>query len=224
MEHSETDRVIVTGSWDASIMIWDERGLECVSNIPQVNEVFCMDVREELVIVGTANKLISIWDLRNTKSFIAERKSKLSAHQTRSVKIFPDKKRFALGSVEGRVAIDPIHENDPELVGYAFKPHVDKKDNVGHPVNAISIHGPTSHFATGASDQKAYLWDVERKRRIMELGSFPSSIAAMDFSQDGSKLAIGCSYTHDLASPPDPMPPNRIYIRSCKFPSKTKSK
>lgn len=51
-----------------------------------------MDVRDELVLVGTANKRVSIWDLRNMKSFLSERSSKLPAYQSRCVKIFPDKK------------------------------------------------------------------------------------------------------------------------------------
>lgn len=39
IQYSESSRVIVTGSWDASIMVWDTRTLQCVGNHPQVNEV-----------------------------------------------------------------------------------------------------------------------------------------------------------------------------------------
>ena len=45
--------------------------------------------------------------------------------------------RFALGTIEGRVSIDCIKEDDPSVSVYAFKPHVDKQDGVGHPVNSI---------------------------------------------------------------------------------------
>ena len=51
-----------------------------------------MDVRDELVLVGTGNRRVSIWDLRNMKSFLSERASKLPDYQSRCVKIFSDKK------------------------------------------------------------------------------------------------------------------------------------
>ncbi|CAG7729619.1 unnamed protein product [Allacma fusca] len=217
MEHSQNERVLVTGSWDASIRIWDSRNSSYVGTLPQVNEVFCMDVRDELVVVGTANKVISVWDLRNTKSFISEAKSELRSQQIRSIKIFPDKKKFAVGSVEGRIAIDPILKNRTDSAGCIFKAHVNVQEQIGHPVNALSVCSPTSLFVSGASDKKVYLWDGERQKRTLDVGNFPSSIAAMDFSHDGSMLAIGCSYTHDLVTPPDPLPPNRIYINPVTF-------
>ena len=48
--------------------------------------------------------------------------------------------RFALGTIGGRVSIDSIQEDDPSVSVYAFKPHVDKQDGVGHPVNSIGYN------------------------------------------------------------------------------------
>ena len=42
---------------------------------------------------------------------------------------------------------------------------------------------------------------------------YPTSIASLSFSNDGSVLAIASSYMHEQENPPDNMPEDAIYIR-----------
>lgn len=56
-------------------------------------------------MVGTSNRHIWVYDMR---SFVEPEQRRVSSlkFQTRCVRVFPDKNGYAVGSVEGRVAVE----------------------------------------------------------------------------------------------------------------------
>jgi len=46
---------------------------------------------------------------------------------------------------------------------------------------------------SGGGDGVVALWDAVAKRRIRQYQKYPSSVAAMAFSEDGRKLAVAVS-------------------------------
>lgn len=96
---------------------------------------------------------------------------------------------------------------------YAFKCHRLKGDGIEqvYPVNAISFHGVHNTFATGGSDGFVNIWDPFNKKRLCQFHRYPTSIASLAFSNDGSTLAIASSYMQeqgDISHPED-----TIFIR-----------
>ena len=75
------------------------------------------------VVVGTADRLVNIFDLRRPEEPEQRRESSLR-HQTRTIACYPDGTGYALSSIEGRVAMeyfDPSEEaQDKKYVGYAW--------------------------------------------------------------------------------------------------------
>ena len=71
-----------------------------------------MDSVSELLVVGTAQRKISIWDLRKISSQTAmeNRESNLK-YQTRCIRCFPNKQGYVLSSIEGqyemKIYVDP---------------------------------------------------------------------------------------------------------------------
>ena len=66
-------------------------------------------------------------------------------------------------------------------------------------------------IATGGCDGHVYVWDGLKKKRVCSLRRYPTSIAALAFSQNGDALAVAASYTYengDVAHPSD-----QVYIR-----------
>ncbi len=61
-----------------------------------------MDSAGEYLVVGTAQRKISIWDLRkmNNQTPIENRESNLK-YQTRCIRCFPNKQGYVLSSIEG---------------------------------------------------------------------------------------------------------------------------
>jgi cell cycle arrest protein BUB3 len=79
------------------------------------------------------------------------------------------------------------------------------------PVNAIAFHPVYGTFATGGCDATVAIWDGELKKRVAQLPTYPTSIAALDFNRDGSLLAVASSYTFEEGEKDHPE--DQIFVR-----------
>ncbi|KAG7395812.1 mitotic spindle checkpoint protein Bub3 [Phytophthora boehmeriae] len=205
--YSKEFGLAVSGGWDGAVKVWDVRNGDNrqIHEAATAGKVFGMDVKSHVLAVATSDKQVAVYDLRNFAEPILKRESPLK-YQMRCVSVFPDLSGFALGSVEGRVALeyfddDKVNEKEEpkKKRSYAFKCHRTKVDDqtLIYPVNAIAFHPTYGTFATGGCDGLVNLWDGANKKRITHLRQYPTSIAAMDFNKDGSVLAIAASYTYE---------------------------
>ena len=64
-----------------------------------------MSVSNVRAVVGTSNRHIWVYDMRSLVEPEQRRMSSLK-FQTRCVRVFPDQMGYAVGSVEGRVAVE----------------------------------------------------------------------------------------------------------------------
>merc|ERR1711971_1083837 len=186
IEFSNEINAVVTGSWDSTVKIWDARTNSCTGTYTQPDKVYTMSLAGEKLVVGTASRKVWVWDMRNM-GFVQQKRESSLKYQTRCLSCFPNKQGYVLSSIEGRVAVEYL-DPSPEVQKrkYAFKCHRNKDGDVEHifPVNAISFH--KEH----------------------------TSISSLSFSNDGSTLAIACSYMYEDEHPPEKIPEDAIYIRS----------
>jgi hypothetical protein len=80
-----------------------------------------MDVRDNLCVVGTADRYINVIDIRNPSKFYKTLQSPLK-WQTRVVSCFTDSAGFAIGSIEGRCAIQYVEDKDSRYVACSPDP------------------------------------------------------------------------------------------------------
>ncbi|KAH7983380.1 hypothetical protein HPB52_011527 [Rhipicephalus sanguineus] len=228
-----SNQFLLVSSWDKTVRLYDDAvhawsgGSDCEVKSFDFNcsaetvvgkhsePVYTMAVCGDKLIVGTAQRKVLVWDLRNM-GYVKQRRESNLKYQTRCIRCFPNQQGFVLSSIEGRVAVEYL-DPSPEVQKkkYAFKCHRTKDSNgieLIYPVNAIAFHNLYNTFATGGSDGHVNIWDGFNKKRLCQFHKYPSSIASLAFSHDGSLLAIGSSYLYEQGFL-DNTPPDAIFIR-----------
>eukprot|EP01087_Luapelamoeba_hula_P005100 TRINITY_DN1518_c0_g1_i1.p1 TRINITY_DN1518_c0_g1~~TRINITY_DN1518_c0_g1_i1.p1 ORF type:complete len:339 (-),score=42.82 TRINITY_DN1518_c0_g1_i1:88-1104(-) len=183
--------MLCTGSWDKTLKYWDGRQSngQPAASIQLAERVYCMDAMYPLAVVGTADRQILIYDLRKPGTEFKKIASPLK-YQSRCIACFPDRTGFALGSIEGRVAIHHVDDKDNSK-NFAFKCHRDNNNIFA--VNDISFH-PYGTFATCGSDGTFNFWDKDSKQRLKPFARLPQPIPCGSFNMDGKLFAYASSY------------------------------
>ena len=101
----------VTGSWDKTVKYWDFRSSQPAGTLQCQERVYTMDVRDNLLVIGTADRYINVVNLKEPTKFYKTLQSPLK-WQTRVVSCFTDSQGFAIGSIEGRCAIQYVEDKD----------------------------------------------------------------------------------------------------------------
>ena len=105
------EQMLVTGSWDKTIKFWDLRQSQPAASVTCQERVYTMDVKGALLVVGTADRYINVINLNDPTKFYKTIQSPLK-WQTRVVSCFTEANGFAVGSIEGRCAIQYVEEKD----------------------------------------------------------------------------------------------------------------
>nr|XP_024386583.1 mitotic checkpoint protein BUB3.1-like isoform X4 [Physcomitrium patens] len=84
VEYSHATGHVVTGSWDKTVRCWDPRGGTGVGTYPQPERVYSMSLVGHRLVVATAGRHITVYDLRLMQRPEQTRESSLK-YQTRCV-------------------------------------------------------------------------------------------------------------------------------------------
>ncbi|GAB7348282.1 hypothetical protein MBLNU459_g6263t1 [Dothideomycetes sp. NU459] len=189
--------MLVTGSWDKTIKYWDLRQQQPAATVQCQERVYSMSVRNQMLVVATAERWINVINLANPNNFYKQIQSPLK-WQTRVVSCFADATGFAIGSIEGRCAIQYVEDKDSGS-NFSFKCHrqnVPNQRDVAnvYSVNAISFHPEHGTFSTAGSDGTFHFWDKDAKHRLKGYPEVGGTISATDFNRTGSIFAYAVSY------------------------------
>lgn len=216
--HLNTSRnIMTTGSWDKTVKTWDPRS-KSVLVLSQPDKVYSLTSVKDYLIVGTKDRRIWIWDLRNTNEPMQKRESSLK-YQTRCMTglTMTSDDAFSVASIEGRVAVEYL-DSDPEIQKkkYAFKCHRNKEAGIEmiYPVNSLVVHPVYGTMASGGSDGVVNIWDINNKKRMSQFRRQASTISSMDFSKDGKVLALSISYLFEREDMPNKPCEDHVIVRS----------
>lgn len=223
--------VVVSGSWDKTLKYWDMRAPQPISVLNLPERVYCMDSSQKLLVVGCAERHISIIDLNNPQQIFKNTMSPLK-WQTRSISCYPQGNGFAIGSIEGRCAIQYIDEAEQNKFGFSFRCH--RKTPTGttatsglrtssstesqiYAVNAISFHPIYGTFSTAGSDGTFCFWDKDARQRLKTFPSVNATIPTTCFNKTGTIFAYAMSYDWSQGYQVNrPDYPNQIKLHATK--------
>jgi len=189
-------------------------------NLPE--RCYCLDVEYPMAVVSTASRGLIVYQLENKPEEYKRIESPLK-YQHRCVAIFKDKKGgptgFAVGSVEGRVAIQYVNPVQPRD-NFTFKCHRSNGTTNGFqdifPVNDIAFHPVHGTLATVGGDGRFSFWDKDARTKLKTSDAMDQPITRCCFNQNGQIFAYAVSYDwskgHEYYNP---QKKNCIYLRAC---------
>ncbi|KAF6031848.1 RAE1 [Bugula neritina] len=216
---------VMTASWDKTLKFWDTRTPTPMASLNLPERAFCVDVVYPMAVVGTANKQVIIYQLDGQPREFRTMESPLK-FQHRVVSIFKDKKTnmpagFALGGIEGRVAIHYVNTSNPKD-NFSFKCHRSVPTTTGavqdiFAVNDIAFHPVHGTLATVGSDGRFNFWDKDVRTKLKTSEQLNQPITACSFDSTGKIFAYAGSYDwsqgHEGYNQQQMKP--AIYLRDC---------
>lgn len=224
-------QVAVSASWDKTLKYWDMRTPQPISTLNLPERAYCMDSKQKLLVVGCADRHLSIIDLNNPQQIFKNTVSPLK-WQTRSVACYPQGNGFAIGSIEGRCAIQYIDDNEQSKFGFSFRCHrktpnsnttsalrttISNTESQIYSVNSICFHPVYGTFSTAGSDGTFCFWDKDAKQRLKTFPAVNCTIPATCFNKNGTIFAYAMSYDWSqghMGNRPDY--PNQIKLHATK--------
>eukprot|EP00258_Populus_trichocarpa_P046735 XP_024462754.1 mitotic checkpoint protein BUB3.3 [Populus trichocarpa] len=208
----ETCQVISAGL-DKKVMSWDMRlanPLALFQNLGAEIDSISISGFDLMVAVGAA---VNIYDLRNYERAVDLKELSMDVGIS-CVASVPFTRGYAIGLIDGRVALEISNPLNSNSTGYAFRCHPTTKDGTAHLVSVNDIvfnpHiGGT--FVTGDNEGYVTAWDAKSKRRLHEFPRYPNSVASLSYNHVGQLLAVVSSYTYQEANEREVSP--QIFIQ-----------
>lgn len=214
--------ILATGSWDKTLKFWDLRTPNPVITNTLPERCYTMDVTFPLLVAGCADRKINIYNLQEPGKVFKSLESTLRM-QTRVVACFPAADGFAIGSIEGRVAITYVDEKASSSENFSFKCHrrdqsaQNKSHTLVFAVNDISFHQQQGTFSTAGSDGSLNFWDKDSRTRLKIFDPAPAPISCTAFNQAGTIFAYAVNYDWSKGySGNVPGTVNKIMLHPCK--------
>ncbi|KAL0334463.1 UNVERIFIED_CONTAM: protein RAE1 [Sesamum angustifolium] len=182
--------LLVTGSLDKTLRYWDlrQQNPTWVQQLPE--RCYALTVRHPLMVVGTADRNLVVFNLQNPQAEFKRVVSPLK-YQTRCLAAFPDQQGFLVGSIEGRVGVHHLDDSQSSK-NFTFKCHRDGNDI--YSVNSLNFHPIHHTFATAGSDGAFNFWDKDSKQRLKAMQRCNQPIPCSTFNNDGSIFAYAVCY------------------------------
>ncbi|KJE93107.1 hypothetical protein CAOG_03945 [Capsaspora owczarzaki ATCC 30864] len=192
--------LLMSCGWDRMVKFWDLRSPNCINQLQLAERVYAADAVYPMAVVATADRHVNLIDLRQPSADWRQETS--LKYQTRCVAVFPQANGYAIGSIEGRVAVNYPEFAADDKRNFSFKCHRlnegrlndgQTRDDV-YAVNSIVFHPTYGTFATTGSDGCFFFWDKDSRQRLKPFNRANQPIPCSSFNGAGNVFAYAVSY------------------------------
>jgi mRNA export factor len=202
--------LLMTGGWDGKLNFWDMRQNNPALTLDLQKKIYTMSMSQSLLVVGMSERLVCYFNMNKLSGVNFAAETCFESHlryQTRAISCFPEGDGYAIGSIEGRVAIKYVDLNkQPEINqetksmnttnDFAFRCHRtgDNQSEV-YPVNTIAFNQVWGTFTTGGGDGSWIIWDKDSRSRLRQgYQQNRAPVTSVDYSANGDLLAYATGY------------------------------
>ncbi|EJC98388.1 WD40 repeat-like protein [Fomitiporia mediterranea MF3/22] len=178
--------LVVSGSWDKTVQIWDAESGQAVSDPLEGHHGIIRSVafspNGTCVVSGSDDETIRIWEVETGQVISGP----LEGHNgaVYSVAFSPDGTRVVSGSTDKSVMVWDVESGQAVK---RFEGHVDD-------VNSVAFSSNGKHVVSGSYDQSIRIWDVESGQTICgPLKGHTASVRSITVSRDGTRVASGAA-------------------------------
>ncbi len=178
---SHDGKMLVSGSDDLTIRLWDVETGECLQKIKGQSRVFAVAFHRNgnILAAGNQDGTVSIWGLREEQYIYV-----LKGHASRvwSVDFSPNGEALASGSSDSTARLWDVKTGRclHELKGHR------------HRIRSVAFSGDGALLASGSKDRTVRIWDVKTGALVRELRGPARGIRSVAFSPSARILACGC--------------------------------
>ncbi|OAF67631.1 Mitotic checkpoint protein bub3 [Intoshia linei] len=195
VKYDQTNGVVVTGSWDTYVNIWDPRSQNrLVTQFSHNLKIYSMDLcGPNKFIVATDNQKVMLWDVRKNTEPIFTRNNNLKCIGG-SISALPDGSGYAISSYEGRISINYVEDSLNKTNGFNFKCHrvSDSSTDIIYPVTFLKFlqyKNSRPYLMSAGGDGKVLCWNVKERRRIFNSTRYTSSISSVCVTHEPALIA-----------------------------------
>lgn len=200
MCRSSNGKVLVTGSRDMTIKVWDCASSALVDEVPlsDQQEVECLGIArdEQFVIAGFRDGSLLVWDLDSGER-VAEAFNIRSPSAFTHIEVLPGEERLVTASEDGIIRMwlleTSVNANE-DLVLHLKEDRNWSAEHFSNGVDSMCVHAD-SHMIAAASDSCIRISDLRNGSTVSlcEVSRNVGRITSMGFDEKGKYIVLGSS-------------------------------
>ncbi|CAH7672254.1 WD40-repeat-containing domain protein [Phakopsora pachyrhizi] len=168
--------ILITGSWDKSIKVWDLERLELVKSlVGHTRGVRCLQFDSYKLISGGMDRMLKIWNWRTGQCIRT-----IEGHSDSVTCLNYDEELLASGSSDLTIRVWNFKTGS----GYILRGHSEQ-------INSVKLNSSKKMLYSGSDDNQIKIWDLNSRQTLKVLKGHVAQVQSISFLEKDLCLVSG---------------------------------